>query len=275
MLGGKHSQNRQSKQLLGYTIIEVLIVLAVSGMMFVIAVNFINGKQGKAAFTQGTNELASQIQGVIEQVTNGQYSDIPLTCTSNGTTTSATANAAVSSNGTDNTNTGINSQCVFLGKILRFHSGDPLNYKVLSLAGARVPTTTTGSVSLADVAPVLINDLTRTQNIPQQLTVKSARATDVSGATSNVFNFGFAQGLGSIEAGSFASGAQNISMIYSTANMSPAGTPDTNINASNLTYAKAATICMTDGQRYAQILVGANANNASQLSVRTRVVPLC
>lgn len=265
MLGGR---NKQPKPSPGYTIVEVLIVLAVSGMMFVIAVNFINGKQAKAAFTQGTNEMASQIQGVIEQVANGQYSDIPVTCTSGGGNTNATASGASSSE-TDNKKTGINAPCVFLGKMLRFHQGGEPTYDVVSMAGARVPTTATGTVSPSQAAPTVINGLDRTQNIPQRLTVRSVRVSPGG----NIYNFGFAQGLGSLADGSFTSGAQTISMIYSLSNMSAPTTPNANLK-NGLNYARSATICMTDGQRYAQILVG-GTGNSSTLSVRVKVVQTC
>ena len=59
MLGGR---NRHSKQPFGYTIVEVMIVLAVSSAMFLIAANFINGKQERTAFSQGSNEMVSQLQ---------------------------------------------------------------------------------------------------------------------------------------------------------------------------------------------------------------------
>jgi prepilin-type N-terminal cleavage/methylation domain-containing protein len=258
MLGGR---NKQSKQLPGYTIIEVLIVLAVSGMMFVIAINFINDKQGKAAFTQGTNELVSQIQNTIEQVTNGQFSDVPLNCSFSGGTTSVTSGTRPP---------GTNSTCIFVGKMLRFQA-DATTYDTLSLAGGRVTTNGAGTPitpSLSNIDPVVIGSLTREQKVPQQLLIKSVLVTDASGTPSNanVFNFGFAEGLGTVSEGSFQSGAQTVAMIYSSST--------TAINASTLKYAKSATICLTDNKRYAQILVG-STDNSSQLSVRAKVVPTC
>src|SRR4051812_28553600 len=98
---------------LGYTVIEVMIVLAVSGLMFVIATNFISGKQAKTSFTAGSNELASKVQDLIGEVNDGKYSDIPLSCSANiGGPTS------VSDGAPDAETQGTNPQCVFLGKIL-------------------------------------------------------------------------------------------------------------------------------------------------------------
>lgn len=257
MLGGK---NKHQHRPLGYTIIEVMIVLAVSGMMFVIAANFINGKQQRTAFTQGTNEMASQIQNVIEQVSDGQYSDIPLACSFNGTTTTVTSGAQ---------SQGTNSTCTFLGKLFRFSSVNKDTYKVLSLAAGRADAST-GNPTLASVDPVVITDLTSSQNIPQQLDVKNV---SVNGHVSNYYNFGFSQGLGAASGGSFQSGAQTVSLVYSPVNLSNPATSDTDVNG-NLAYAKSAAVCLTDGTRYARILIG-SPNNDSQLSVRLQVVPTC
>jgi prepilin-type N-terminal cleavage/methylation domain-containing protein len=250
---------------LGYTIIEVMIVLAVSGGMFLIAANFINGKQAKTAFTQGTNETASQIQNVIEQVSNGKYSDIPLNCTFDGTTTTVISGTLPSQ--------GTNPTCTFLGKLLRFSSVNKHTYKVLSLAGGRADASG-GNPTLASVHPVVITDLTNSQDIAQQLDVAGVSVTDLSGVTyTNYYNFGFSQGLGSSSGGSFQSGAQTLSLVYSPVNLSDPATPDTNANGS-LAYAQAVTVCLTDGTRYARILIG-SPNNDSQLSVKLQVVTLC
>jgi type II secretory pathway pseudopilin PulG len=259
MLGGINSGNKQIKSSLGYTIIEVLIVLAVSGLMFIVAVNFINGKQGKAAFTQGTNEMASQIQGVIEQVTDGQFSDIPLNCQLNGAGIKVDPGAQ---------SQGTNPGCVFLGKILRFHSTGDSTYAVVSLAGKRITKDGAGNSvqpSLSNVAPTVVASLTRVQNIPQRLTIKSITVNDAStGTSTTAYNFGFAEGLGTVANASFQSGAQSVAMIYS-----PTGAT----TGSDLAYASSAFICMTDETRYAKILIGNSVDNASQLSVRVKVVP--
>jgi prepilin-type N-terminal cleavage/methylation domain-containing protein len=262
---------------LGYTIIEVLIVLAVSGMMFLIAVNFINGKQGKASFTQGTNEMASQIQNVIEQVTDGQFSDIPLTCSFNGSSTSV-------SGGTPSQQQGTNPNCVFLGKLFRFYSShDASTYRIISLAAGRVtedPLSHTAiTPTLQNTHPAVVTDLTNSQNIPQHLSITSVTVTDVDGSShTDNYNFGFAEGLGAVANDGFQSGAQTISMIYSPvaapANDGGPGETDTDMN-DHLNYAKSAVICLTDGTRFAQILVGGANGDASRLSVNRQVVPSC
>lgn len=101
------------KQPLGYTIIEVMIVLAISGLMFLIAANFISGKEESTSFTEGTNEFVTDMQSVINQVTDGQYSDISFQCVSSGGTLSFPSGGSQ----------GTNPACVFLGKFLYFPQG--------------------------------------------------------------------------------------------------------------------------------------------------------
>lgn len=57
----------------GYTILEVMIFLAVSGFLFVIAASFINGKQAQSDFTQSVHDITDQMQGVLDNVANGRY----------------------------------------------------------------------------------------------------------------------------------------------------------------------------------------------------------
>jgi prepilin-type N-terminal cleavage/methylation domain-containing protein len=261
MKGGK---NRQP---LGYTIVEVMIVLAVSGVMFVIAASFINGKQARTAFTASVNQVASTVQNVLEQVTDGQYSDIPFTCTTGSPPTF---------NGAPVSNQGANSPCVFLGKLFYFEQGTQPDYDILSLAGNRLNSAGTPAVSFTDTYPTPVHggsvNLTIQTKIPQNLHVANIK---VNGATA--FDFGFSQGLGSLNTtdatnNTFASGAQAVNLIYTTA---PSGTGlslpsllnDLSAGSAASTYAtaKTASICLTDGTRYATIDVG--QTNGNQLSV--------
>ncbi|HVV66698.1 MAG TPA: prepilin-type N-terminal cleavage/methylation domain-containing protein [Candidatus Saccharimonadales bacterium] len=253
MLGGKYKQQKQG---MGYTIIEVMIVLAVSGLMFVIAATFINGKQEKTAFTQGVNEMASRVQDVIEQVTDGNYSDIPLKCTGSPSGTTI---------GSDPTETqGTNSSCVFIGKFFHFGvSGTPTNYELFSLAAFF------GSTSLgADVTPITgAVDLTQQQTTPQHLNVAWVKA---NGATT--YGFGFVQSQGTKVSGDYTNGAQTIGLVYSP---SLTGGASESTAASELkghvASASSAQICMTDGNRSAFITVGDTSNGGDQLAVNVKM----
>ena len=49
----------------GYTIVEVLIFLAISSLMFLLAATFISGKQSAVEFKQGMNDINTQIKSVV------------------------------------------------------------------------------------------------------------------------------------------------------------------------------------------------------------------
>jgi prepilin-type N-terminal cleavage/methylation domain-containing protein len=213
MLGGK-----KLKPPLGYTIIEVMIVLAVSGVMFLIAATFINGKQERASFQTGVNEMASQIQDTINQVTDGQYSDIPLNCqglTAGGVGAAANAGQQVTFPSIallGNPEQGGNSGCVFAGKIFHFSlNNDPSSYEIFSMAASRqcltsdgvlepltfycdsavtggysanYPLEGSGIVPIAQPFTNADNDLTSQATVPQDLSVVGMSVTDTSGSPS-------------------------------------------------------------------------------------------
>lgn len=265
MLGGKNQKP------LGYTIIEVMIVLAVSGVMFLIAANFINGKQARTAFSEGVNEMASRIQDTIEQVTDGQYGDIPFNCTA-----SSNSGASLGFNTASGNTQGTNPSCVFVGKFFHLSaSNDPSSYEVFSLAAARGATSLLGQGVKPVYDPASGVDLTSKQTVPQHLQL-STTGVKVNGA-GRYYGFGFAQSQGTAGAvsGTYASGAQTISLVYGWSLTNSADGESQ--AASKLTgpwrmlSAKSAQFCLTDGTRYAQISVGDSSNGASQISVKVKM----
>jgi len=257
------------KRPLGYTIIEVMIVLAVSGVMFLIAADFISGKQERTSFTEGVNEMASRIQDTIQQVTSGQYSDIGLNCSFTGSSTSVFS-------GTNPQ--GTNSTCIFLGKLIHFSEHDAAggshNYETFSLAGGLVNPTVSTPVTLANVYPAAIDpSLTTQQTIAQRLDVVTGMkvtpfvgSPPVPGPPVTNYSIGFIQNLGaSTGAGSFQSGGQTISMVYGRTLSAPGMTEFAAATAlnSNIDYAQKAQICLTDGTQTAELIIGTNNNQFS------------
>lgn len=244
----------------GYTIAEVMIVLAVSGVMFLIAANFINGKEERSAFTQGINEMASRIQDVVEQVTDGQYSDIDLTCTFLGSSTSVVPGGA---------SQGTNSDCVFLGKVLHFsENGSATAYELFSVAGGRADSSGNPITSLSSAAPSVAHVLTTEQTMPQQLQVHKLTVTDaVTRSRVSSFAIGFFQGQGTFDlmTGNLQNGTQTVALYYvagmtSNENQSNA---EAQVNGSSLMAATNADVCVTDNHQYADILIGSNNNQLS------------
>ena len=65
--------NRGEARRGGYTIVETLIFLAVSALLFVSTIILISGRQAKAQFTNSVRDLVSDITDVANDVANGYY----------------------------------------------------------------------------------------------------------------------------------------------------------------------------------------------------------
>jgi prepilin-type N-terminal cleavage/methylation domain-containing protein len=291
MKGGKH------KQPLGYTIVEVMIVLAISGLMFVIAADFINGKQEVASFSTGVNEFATELQDTIDQVNDGQYSDALFSCNaqSNGTSVAVTIGSVTPTAGTQ----GTNNQCVYLGKALYFYSasaGMANQYENFSLAGTQYNQLGVPPGSIADSYPTPIIsgdgkvDLTVHQEMPDSLQL--TEPIKISGGyVTSTYAIGFVQQWSIDRSGDcssaatlsgcyFGSGPQPIEMVYasnlsSSTSDDPTGTTPEAYAAArikdNLAQTNTAEFCLTDGTQYAEVDIGSNGN--PELNVQTKIFP--
>ena len=116
----------------GFTIVETLIVLAVTSALFTSAAIMISGRQAKTEFLTATNDLQQQLQDVINQTASGNFPN-----SNNFTCTAMASNMPRLTNG--GASQGTNGDCVFLGKAVQLGSSDTPN-KLLSyvIAGNRL-----------------------------------------------------------------------------------------------------------------------------------------
>jgi type II secretory pathway pseudopilin PulG len=135
----------------GFTIVEILIVLAVTGVLFLSAVILINGKQNVTSFNQSIRNIQNEMQQVYSDVSSGYY---PY----GGTMTCAKGSRPVLGNsGTDTQ--GKNLDCLFLGKVVQFgiSNTDPQQYLVFTVVGLRgslaAPATDLASANARVIAP--------------------------------------------------------------------------------------------------------------------------
>ena len=112
--------------------IEVLIVLAVTGALFLSAVFLINGKQQVTAYNQSIRNVETELQQVVNEVGSGFYANGGnITCINSG------GKPRLGNNGSDTQ--GTNKDCIFLGKTLQFavKDTDPETYHVFTVVGLR------------------------------------------------------------------------------------------------------------------------------------------
>lgn len=225
----------------GYTIVEVMIVLAISSMMFLASNAFISGKVSESSFRTGVNETASRIQDIINQVNSGQYTDQPFNCSVDGGTGNLVFSAAASNN------QGKNTSCVYIGKYIQFNNDS--TYTVSSLAAKKVD----GDISDLDIIkPTVIEG--------SGLTTVTNTSKMSNGVSANpAIGFGFIiSPTGQSALG--ADSTQNLWFIQKN-------------NTGKFELASGAkTVCLKLGDRSAKIYV--NENN-SLSSVRTDFLATC
>ncbi len=212
MRAGLHGINHR-----GYTIIEVMIFMAVSGFMFVIAAAFISDKQSKAEFKQSMSAINSQVQSVINDVSNGFYpSNSDFTCQA------ASSGAPTLSQSSPNNPQGTNRGCVFGGKVIQFgtHNTNNKGYNIYSIAERQFASggsTDTLPTNFTEAQPVVASDSASPPNF--NLTEKNTLewGTKVCGLMSGglpINAIGFFQSFGSYgSGGSLKSGAQSINVV--------------------------------------------------------------
>lgn len=202
MNGGSNQQ--------GFTVVEVLIVLAVTGILFVSAAVTIVGKQNQAQFDQAIRQVQSQIQQTINDVSIGYYPNLNnFTCSASGGALSISSGSS-----TQGTNTG----CVFLGKVMQFGVGsNPEQFTTFTLAGLQQDTSGNQILSLASSKPLAIATTPSHSGIPNAYVT-----TDLEGGLSvvnmkyssrNVGAVAFVSNLAPSGSSSVVSGSQQVGLV--------------------------------------------------------------
>lgn len=111
----------ESGQQTGYTIVEAMIFIAVSSLLFVSAMTAIGGRQQQVQFTQAVRGFDSQLKDIINDVTTGffpGFSTVKCTITPGA---SAATRPLLEEPAIDETvDQGTSSTCIFVGKALQF-----------------------------------------------------------------------------------------------------------------------------------------------------------
>jgi hypothetical protein len=129
-----------------------MIVLAVSGALFVAAALLISGKQNQAGFNQAIQQIQSQIQQVMNEVATGYFpSSANFQCT-------AVPGGPVALSSVAPNAQGANAGCVFAGKVIQFkvHDTDPEQYAVFTLAGVQKDSSGKEVTTLAAAVPKVV-----------------------------------------------------------------------------------------------------------------------
>lgn len=183
----------------GFTIVETLIVLAVTGLILFTALLGLQGKVSHTEFTQAINDIQAQIQQTINDTANGYYPPpaTHFTCDTTG------PGGAPKITATGSEEQGAHAQCTFIGKVIQFgvHGTNPEDYVIYPLVGRRcdltldcpsTPQTVAAALPIAlypslAVAPGV--DGSVTNHLQNGLKVRPIQYTGTSSGTTGAIGF--------------------------------------------------------------------------------------
>ncbi len=128
----------------GYTIIEVLIFLAVSSVLFVSTMIYLSGRQQQVQFTNATRDFETKLIDVANDVANGYYQ-----------TTAGVGCDPAGNISTSGTVQGSNKECIFLGRFIKLAGPDAEHFTIYSMIGKRT-VDSVDIISLSQASPRLL-----------------------------------------------------------------------------------------------------------------------
>lgn len=277
-----------SKEPRGFTIIETLIVLTVTGVILGAALTLIGGRQNRTQFTVGIGQVQQQVQQAISEVKNGYYPNngqIKCAAGSNG------PDLSIGSNGQ-----GQNSGCIFLGKAIQFApSGNDEQMVLIPIAANRLSdgkqVSTLAQAKPVAIAPLAADDTatpnaTEGRNFTNGIHVvdmwRNGNRADKIGAIAILFdlsNVGYdANGTltpGSLQTSLYVVGGTAIGQTTSDVSAAIKGTG----GATRLTNASLlrVDVCFASGStnQSGQLTIGGTSSsdsNGGELSVRMQIM---
>jgi len=185
----------------GFTVIEVMIVLIITGALFASAAVLISGKQNATAFSQGIQQIQSQIQQIMNEVAIGHYPN-----PGNFKCISGAAGPVITSVGPNGQ--GANAGCIFVGKVMQFkvHGSDPESIMIYTVAGLQKRVTDQqDSQSLSDAQPLVVAPSTTQPLLPSASTnILMQNGLTTVGNTASVNGMWYNDGAADVQIGAVA-----------------------------------------------------------------------
>lgn len=225
----KSGSRQDGRKAFGFTIVETMIVLAVTAGLFVAIAASLGGQQNKAEFVHAIQDVQTQIQQVINQVSTGYYpNNNDFTCKQSGNSVALTYVSTTN-------NQGSNGSCAFLGKIFQFgvsdgtYPGGYVTYTVASCNTTLITPTPPGMCATPNppnafwnVGPIIGDSSINfksgfsTTSFPLEYGLTAVSVSSSNPAISSIYAVGFLMELGSLNsssAGGYNSGTQPVDLV--------------------------------------------------------------
>jgi type II secretory pathway pseudopilin PulG len=194
----------------GYTIVETLIYLAVTGALFVSAAVLISGQQAKTEFTQTIREIESFITDVNNDISTGYYPSTGDIACQHGPVVTPSADEGIGTQGS----------CLFLGRLLHVAPNVPSDSEqtinIYTIIGNRKtgisPTAPDATTLAASNAAIFPSQLLETRTFPSSVSFRGV--TYSAGGGGQTGAFGVVSSLSIL--GGLSSGARTTSGIVVT-----------------------------------------------------------
>ncbi len=169
---------------MGYSIVEIMIVLAISGVILISGLALFSGQGAEINFDQGLADLASKLSTEARSVSTSQFFGAgSYSCTSSGNPPRATLSVSAGSSGATN------QDCLSIGKAFEAiaATNDIFIYSVLGnrqIYSGGVPAGPASSLAEANptIATVDGTDLSADYKLAGGLKIISSKVTDLTGS---------------------------------------------------------------------------------------------
>jgi type II secretory pathway pseudopilin PulG len=282
--GADSSKSKQG----GYTIVETLIFLAVSGLMLTMAMVFVSGKQARQQFQTTVRDFETSLTDIANDVSNGNYTnnDDPFVCKVNA----IGIPYFPADQSTGATTAGTHSECIFVGTVVKFGSGGSTSGReqVIQyvMMGAR-QRSGKDVVSLTEANPRIISQASTKQitNIGAGATVECIKV-GASSCDDNNAAIGFFTTFQGSDLASHSGGALQTEVLsYKTLiniddndgevrrklNPTPPATVDYSSASTSVERNPDITICISGGSNQ-HALVHIGSNGSSRLTVTSEIL---
>lgn len=190
----------------GYTIVEVMIFLAVTGALFAMIALTFAGQRGRAQFQASAREIESRMRDLVNDTSTGFFQTRgDFSCTATATGPSFTG---------PNVEQGSHQGCIFLGPAVQFGvGGDGNRYDVFTVAGLRRDATEDKEVENFDETnPRAVTAITDQLNLPNGASVASIYYNN-GGPNVQISAIGLLTSFGRYDEGALQPGSLSVNVI--------------------------------------------------------------